>query len=843
MSRDIRLTILRLRSWGTAICDLRWKACGAALSVLALTACGELPTYDRGGAEIVAVPFTQVHLTDSFWAPRIEVNRTVSIPSAFHQCEVNGRFDNFAIAGGLMKGEHRGDFSFDDTDPYKVIEGASYSLAAHYDANLDHYLDSVITLIAAAQEDDGYLTTCVTNKCTRLSGWWGTHRWEKINSHELYNSGHLYEAAVAHYQATGKRSLLDFALRNADLVCRVFGPDEGQIHRPSGHPIVEMALAKLYKVTGDEKYLREARYFVEETGRCTDGHKPSMYSQDHLPILEQEEIVGHAVRAGYLYSGVADVAALTHDSAYQTAITRIWDNMASRKLYITGGIGSRAQGEGFGPDYELQNHTAYCETCASIANVYWNHRMLLATGDAKYADVYERALYNGVISGVSLSGDRFFYDNPLESMGEHERAEWFGCACCPGNITRFVASVPLYMYAKSEPTDREPALYVNLYIQSEAEIELGGQMVKVEQQTDYPWNGEVALTITPEQEETFALRLRIPGWAKGKPVPTDLYSLASTASSAYTVRVNGKEAKAAFREEEGYFTLLRSWRAGDRVELSLPMEVQQVKANDRVEDDRGRLAVERGPVMYCLEGVDMPDSTVFNKIIAPGATFQTHDEPELLGGVTTLTTSAQQIGRDSVLTDVEVKLIPYSTWQNRGADEMEVWIAATKEAARITPEPTLASRAHSLIHKAAIQKDAPVSASAMEWAWGVNDQWEPKRSSDTSKPYHYWWLQYGKPVSISYEWDQSQTIQRTSVYWLDFDHYDGNFRVPESWRLYYRNARDRWEEVTLSDGSCYGVEKDQWNTISFAPVCTTGLRIEAQLQQGESGGIIEWKVE
>ena len=328
---------------------------------------------------IVEVPFTGVHLTDYFWAPRIEVNRTVSIPSAFRQCEINGRFDNFALAGGLIKGEHKGDFPFDDTDPYKIIEGASYSLAVEYDPKLDAYLDSVITLIGAAQEPDGYLTTCVTNKCERLNRWWGTHRWEKLNSHELYNSGHLYEAAVAHYQATGKRSLLDVAIKNANLVCKDFGPGEGQKHVPSGHPIIEMGLAKMYKVTGDRKYLDMAKYFVEETGRGTDGHRLSAYSQDHKPILDQEEIVGHAVRAGYLYSGVADVAALTKDSAYFNAICRIWDNMATKKLYITGGIGSRAQGEGFGPEYELHNHSAYCETCASIANVYWNVPYIMAS--------------------------------------------------------------------------------------------------------------------------------------------------------------------------------------------------------------------------------------------------------------------------------------------------------------------------------------------------------------------------------------------------------------------------------------------------------------------------------
>ena len=444
----------------------------------------------RTTAPIVEVPFTAVHLNDIFWSPRIEINRTVSIPSAFRECEKNGRFDNFAIAAGLMKGEHRGDFSFDDTDPYKVIEGASYSLAVHYDARLDHYLDSVIHLIAAAQEPDGYLTTCVTNKCKRLSGWWGSRRWEKINSHELYNSGHMIESAVAHYKATGKRTFLNVAIKNADLICNTFGPGEGQIHRPSGHPIVEMALCKLYKVTGSRRYLDMARYFVEETGRGTDGHRLSEYSQDHKPILRQQEIVGHAVRAGYLYSGVADVAALTGDTAYFHALERLWNNMAGKKLFITGGMGSRAQGEGFGPDYELNNMTAYQETCASIANVFWNYRMFLATGEGKYVDVYERALYNGVLSGVSLSGDKFFYDNPLESMGQHERQHWFGCACCPGNVTRFVASVPQYQYAV-----RGSDIYVNLYIQGTADV----NGVRLAQQTRYPWDGDITVTVDPKQ--------------------------------------------------------------------------------------------------------------------------------------------------------------------------------------------------------------------------------------------------------------------------------------------------------------------------------------------------------
>ena len=699
---------------------LRSLCCGTLL----MTAYACTTVYTKPDAPINEVPFTQVHLNDSFWTPRIETNRIVSIPSAFKECEKNGRFDNFAIAGGLMKGEHRGDFSFDDTDPYKIIEGASYSLAVKYDKKLDAYLDSVIHLIASAQEPDGYLTTCVTNKCYRLSGWWGRQRWEKINSHELYNCGHLYEAAVAHYQATGKRTLLDVAIKNADLVCKVFGPNEGQKHVPSGHPIVEMALAKLYKVTGNSNYLQMAKYFVEETGRGTDGHTLNEYSQDHQPILQQDEIVGHAVRAGYLYSGVADVASLTKDTAYFHALTRIWDNMASRKLYITGGIGSRAQGEGFGPNYELNNHTAYCETCAAIANVYWNHRMFLATGDAKYADVLERALYNGVISGVSLSGDKFFYDNPLESMGQHGRQRWFGCACCPGNITRFMASVPHYMYA-TQSND----IYVNLYIQSKADIETNNNQVKLEQTTRYPWDGKIAIKVTPANEHEFAMHLRIPGWAQDAPVPTDLYSFTDKAPQ-YTITVNGKKAK--MHIADGYATLLNRWKAGDVIEINFPMNVRRIKANDQVIDDKGKLAIERGPVMYCLEGKDQTGNTVFNKFIPDGTPMEATYDATLLNGIVVLIGTAKEVQKDGSIKEVPFKAIPYSTWNNRGSDQMAVWIPEADEYARIDPEPTIASKARTLMIQAPIQKDAPASAAVEAWAWGVNDQWEPRSSSDNS---------------------------------------------------------------------------------------------------------------
>ena len=807
--------------------------CAAAMSATALA----------GNVQpIQEVAFNKVHLDDVFWAPRIEVNRTVSIPSAFRECEKSGRFDNFALAAanlGRMETtvkEHQGDFSFDDTDPYKVIEGASYALAVKYDAKLDHYLDSVINLIALAQEPDGYLTTCVTNKCTRLSGWWGTHKWEKINSHELYNSGHLIESAVAHYRATGKRTFLNVAIKNADLVCQTFGPNEGQIHRPGGHPIIEMALCKLYKVTGYKRYLEGAKYFVEETGRCTDGHAPSMYSQDHKPILQQDEIVGHAVRAGYLYSGVADVAALTGDKTYQQALQRIWKNMSSKKLFITGGIGSRAQGEGFGPNYELNSHTAYCETCAAIANVYWNYRMFLATGESKYMDVVERALYNNVLSGVSLSGDRFFYDNPLESGGEHERQRWFGCACCPGNVTRFIASVPGYMYAT-----KGKDIYVNLYAQGTAKI----GNVELEQTTQYPWDGKVQIKVVKGGGK-FAIKLRMPSWLSDKPVQNDLYTYWSESFpynlpyQSTNVEINGKAVKMDCFNT--YLTLNNNWKKGDVITIDFPMEVRRIVANDNAEDLRGKMVLERGPIVYCIEAGDQSCKSVFDMFLPTDShhEYKVNYQPELLGGIAVIEAKAKMVRYDGNVADVDMKAIPYAVWNNRGPQQMEVWIASTPVATRPVPPATLASQAQTFANRGPIQNDAPETAPTDSWAGGTNDQWEPKRSSDTSKPYHYWWLKRGTQEAISYRWQEPQYISNVQVYWLDFDHYDGDFRVPQSWVLYYETEDGQWCEV--EDHEPYTVHKDCYNSVSFRSVKTKALKIVAQLRQGQSGGVLEWKV-
>lgn len=792
----------------------------------------------KSGA-IDEVPFTDVHFSDEFWLPRMEINRTVSIPSAFHQCEINGRFDNFAIAGGLFEGEHKGDFSFDDTDPYKIIEGASYSLAVKYDAMLDAYLDSVINLIVAAQEEDGYITTCVTNNCTRLSGWWGNSRWEKINSHELYNSGHLYEAAVAHYQATKKRTLLDVAIKNADLVCEVFGPEEGQKHVPSGHPIIEMGLVKLYNVTDNQKYLEMARYFVDETGRGSDGHKLSQYSQDHKPILEQDEIVGHAVRAGYLFSGVTDVASLQNDSALFNAVNRVWENMTGKKLYITGGIGSRAQGEGFGPDYELNNFNNYCETCASIANVYWNHRMFLATGDSKYIDVLERTLYNGLASGVSLSGDKFFYDNPLASDGGHHRAPWFGCACCPGNVTRFMASVPGYTYASGDDE-----IYVNLYVGSKSKIKIKDNEVELIQNTKYPWDGDVEIYVNPSSSLKFAMLFRIPGWALNKPVPSDLYHYVDIANPKVKVLVNGKETDLNLKM--GYAVVDRVWKQGDLVTIHMDMPVRRVQANEKVDYDKGLLSIERGPVVYALESIDQNKEFIFDVVIPRDSKIQSHYEKDFLNGVVVLEGNAVEVTvnadtKELTETSVPFKAIPYCTWNNRGYGQIAVWIPESSKYAIVKPAKSIASEAEQIN------------------GWGFNDQFEPKSSADINTPYHYWWLKSGSEEWVGYKFNQPQTISSVDVYWLAFEHYDVIYKAPESWKLLYKDG-EAWKEVV--NKSPYGTELDKYNRVEFEPVTTTELKMVVQLQRpkdakvqeekgpqvvdfdrrGFSGGIIEWKV-
>lgn len=774
--------------------------------------------YSQKDYQIQPVDFTKVHFMDNFWKPRIEINRTVSIPTAFGKCEETGRMDNFAIAGKLKKGEHKGDFPFDDTDVYKIIEGASYSLAVKYDAKLDRYVDSLVYLISAAQEIDGYLYTCRTNNAQRLFRWMGKERWERLNSHELYDLGHLYEAAVAHYKSTGKRTLLHVAIKSADLICKVFGPNPGQKRVPSGHPIVEMALVKLYRVTNDEKYLNLARFFLDETGYGRDGHQLSEYSQDHKPIKDQDEIVGHAVRAGYLYSGVTDIAAITGNEEYKKAALRVWDNLATKKLYITGGMGSRPQGEGFGPNYELPDHTAYCETCASIANVYWSYRMFLLTGDAKYIDVVERALYNGVISGVSLSGDRYFYDNPLASIGQHERAPWFGCACCPGNITRFMASVPGYVYAV-----KGDDVFVNLYAAGEAEVKTASGEFKITQETNYPWDGKIKIKLSGLNGKSAGIKLRIPGWAVENVVPGNLYSFEEKAKEKVSLMMNGKEVQ--LKIQDGYALLPGNCKEGDEIILNLPMPVRKVIANEKAEYLRDKVALQRGPIVYCLEGIDQNDKHVFNFYAPQLKNLSANFESSLLGGVVTITGKGKALKGTGKYSDPSFKAIPYYAWNNRGAGEMTVWMPEEKSLAVPVAKETLASKA-----KCQYSSD-PIP--------GLNDQFEPANSGDISKPYFYWWSKKGTEEWVEYEFPKEEEVSQVQVYWVEFEHYDGSYKAPEKWEVeYFINGE--WKPV--KNNSEYKTELDKYNKVNFEKVKTTKLRLKAKLQKGYSGGIHEWRV-
>ena len=632
------------------------------------------------GYPIDPVPFTSVKVTDNFWGQRLQASREVTIPLAFSKCEETGRYENFVKAAHPSDTYKVEGFSFDDTDVYKTIEGASYSLQTYPDKKLQKYIDSVLVIVTGAQEPDGYLYTARTMNPKHPHNWAGKERWVAVEnlSHEFYNLGHMIEGAVAHYQATGKRNFLNIAIKYADCVCREIGNGPQQKKYVPGHQIAEMALVKLYMVTGDKKYLDQAKFFLDTRGYTS---RKDAYSQAHKPVVEQDEAVGHAVRAVYMYSGMADVAAITGDSSYIKAIDKIWDNIVSKKIYITGGIGARHAGEAFGNNYELPNQSAYCETCAAIGNVYMNYRLFLLHGDAKYFDVLERTLYNGLISGVSLDGGSFFYPNPLSSNGKYSRKPWFGCACCPSNVSRFIPSLPGYVYAV-----KNDQVYVNLYLSNKAELKVDKKKILLEQETGYPWNGDIRLKITQGNQD-FTMKLRIPGWVRGNVLPGDLYSYADNQKPAYQISVNGQTVESDVND--GYLSIARKWKKRDVVEVHFDMIPRIVKANPKVEADHGRVAVERGPIVYCAE---WPDNrfNVHSILLNQHPQFKVTDKPELLYGIRQITTDAQALSYDKagklVTKDVELTLIPYYAWAHRGEGDMEVWLPIDVSATSAQPQ-------------------------------------------------------------------------------------------------------------------------------------------------------------
>ena len=773
---------------------------------------------------IQPVPFTAVKLTDNFWAPRIKKNALVTIPIAFGYCESTGRVKNFEIAAGRDTGKFQTVYPFDDSDVYKIIEGASYSLQTFPDPKLESYLDTLINKIGSAQEPDGYIYTNRTiaekHGGKGLHEWAGKNRWEQdsVLSHELYNLGHLYEAAAAHYQATGKRTLLNIALKSADLVNKDFGYDRLKVY--PGHQVIEMGLVKLYRVTGEKKYLDLAKFFLD-----IRGPKGRSYNQANLKPVDQTEAVGHSVRATYMYSGMADIAAIENDPAYLNAVTKIWGDLVYRKMYLTGGIGASGGNEGFADPFELPNMSAYCETCASIGDIFFNHRLFLLHGQSKYIDILEKTLYNSMLSGVSLSADSFFYPNPLESNGQHQRQAWFGCACCPSNVARFIPAVPGYIYAV---TDKE--LYVNLFISNDAAMALGKKKVNISQKANFPWDGKVELTINPESGSKFILKIRIPGWAQNEAMPGELYKFSNRDKEPVKMLINGKASEII--SADGYAVVARKWKQGDKVNIEFPMPVRTVLADQRVKEDEGKIAFQRGPLIYCAEWPDNSDGKILDLVLKPDAPVTAKFDATLLNGTEVIETSGVQTKRNldgnvDMLSVEPVKLIPYALWNNRGPGQMKVWFPLSADGAHPLPAPTIANR--SRIRASKVTKELP----------SIKDQEEPLNSNDHSVSYYNWWPEKDKVEWVEYDFEKSETISKTKVYWYD-DGPDGGCRIPDTWEILYLNE-NIW--TPISSKMKYKVTKDGWDSIDFKPVKASAIKLKVKLNKDYSSGIYEWIVE
>ncbi len=794
----------------------------AGFLVLMFTGCSER----TGTADypIQPVPFTSVKLTDDFWAQRIKKNASVTIPIAFSYCESTGRVKNFEIAGGLDTGKFQTIYPFDDSDVFKIMEGASYSLQTYPDPELDAYLDTLIYKIGLAQEDDGYLYTNRTiaemHGGTGLHEWASKNRWEldTVLSHELYNLGHLYEAAAAHYQATGKRTLLDIAIKSADLVYRDIGWDKLKVY--PGHQVIEMGLVKLYRITGDQRYLDLARFFLD-----VRGPKGEQYNQAHKKVTDQTEAVGHSVRATYMYSGMADIAAIEKDKAYLNAITKIWEDIVYRKMYITGGIGATGGNEGFADPYVLPNMSAYCETCASIGDIFTNHRLFLLHGEAKYIDILEKTLYNSMLSGVSLSADRFFYPNPLESNGQHQRSAWFGCACCPSNIARFVPAIPGYIYAVTNED-----LFVNLYISNEADINIGRSKVKVSQKAYFPWDGKIEISLYPQKDEKFSMKLRIPGWAVNEAIPGGLYKFDDTIPATYKILVNDEAIKT--ETETGFAEIERKWKSGDKIEIEFPMPVRRIAADERIKADIGKIAIQRGPVIYCAEWPDNNTGNVLNLLISKDAPMTTEFVSGLLEGTQVIRTTGNQTrkrldGKIEKLAEEKVTLIPYALWNNRGPGQMMVWLPVLTENAHPLPAPTIAFR--SRLRASKITRDLPA----------VYDQSGPENSNDHSVSYYHWWPDKNQWEWLQYDFEKPETISKTKVYWFD-DGPDGGCRIPDDWEILYLSG-NIWQPVKAR--TTYKVTKNSWDSLVFDPVKASAIKLKVKLNKDFSAGIYEWIVE
>ena len=835
------------------------------------------------------VPLNRVQITDTFWSPRLETNRKVTVPHLFEMCRRTGRLKNLEVAAQKARQGYEG-YVFNDSDVHKSLEAAAFVLATHPDDPMAKPVDDAIALIANAQMPDGYLNSYYQVNAP-------DKRWTDLrDNHELYCAGHLIEAAVAHYQATGKvgakqiaSPLLDVAVKLADHIDRTFGDAPGKRMGYPGHPELELALIKLWRVTGEKRYFDLARFFVEKRGSkffAQEHNTPldrydGKYWQDDKPLCEQSEIVGHAVRAAYLLSAATEIVAETDDEKLMKALERIWRNAATKRMFITGGIGTSASNEGFTTDYDLPTRTAYQETCASIANVLWNHRMNLLTGDARYTDVVERSLYNGVLAGISLSGDKFYYVNPLESAGHHHRQEWFGCACCPPNISRLLGSLGGYLYATSDN-----AVWVNLYVDSTAQVSLRGAERKsslraersdvlhprnlmlakgiaspaarndgesefaLRVETKYPWDGAVKVTPQLKSSLQFELRLRVPDWCKQPTVKVVSQPLSKPVSKPISQPISKPTI------ERGYLVLSRTWKPGDAVELTLPMPVMKVQSHPNVKETVGHIALQRGPIVYCFEACD--NAAPLRQVAIPlDAQFEPKWKRTVLGGVMVLEGQgvvAEEADWTNALYQeaippraVKLTAVPYYAWDNRqpevqqpevrrrprrvewGADapgpQMKVWLPTTPPT---LPILGLESRAEVTM--------SFVSGNCQPW--GVNDGAEPKSSGEQPAALCHWWHHKGGEEWVQYTWKKPITVAGVRVYWFD-DTGRGECRLPASWRVMYLDGKD-WKPVEAQGK--YDAQLDRWCELRFEPVNTTALRLVVQMQRGGAAGVHEWKV-
>ncbi len=780
---------------------------------LALNGRAQSPDYP-----IRPVPFTAVEVTDSFWAPRIQTHHEVTVPYVLDQS--SNYINNIYRAAGLKGGGYTGNAPFDDGFLYMMLVGASRSLQHFDDPSLETYLDSLITIIGMAQEEDGYLYTYRQIEGNSSHPWVGSDRWVLVHdlSHELYDLAFLIEAGVAHYEATGKTSFLDIAVKAADCIDEAFG--WGKIEDYPGHEAIEFSLVKLYRATGEDRYLDLAKFFLDVRGGGPQ------YCQAHLPVVDQEEAVGHAVRAVFLYSGMADVAALTNDQSYIHAIDKIWEDIVQRKIYITGGIGATGGNEGFDDPYVLPNSSAYCETCASIGNIMYNHRMFMLYGDSKYADVMERSLYNSFLCGVSLSGDRFHYANPLASSGSHSRYAWHSCPCCAANLTRFMPSIAGLVYGV-----KADSLYVNLFISSTAGVEVDGTQVSLEQSTAFPYEGEVKINVDPETSRSFKILVRIPGWAGNTAMYGGLYRFTDLAEESLTFRVNGTVED--YTVDRGYAVFDRTWKTGDEISFTLPMKVRKILSDERIEGNRERFSLQRGPLVYCLEESDNPALETMDFRFDTGAEFVPFYEAGLLEGTEVLKGPARTRMGDTV----EALLVPYHLWNNRERGKMEVWLSS--QEFKPLPDSLI------LINLAAGDYASTNHVSDWEDLDAIFDLYDPQSSRDKGPAAFGNWMYNGGTVGtwnwVQYTLHKKYWVSSSQVYWWDDN--SGITLPDECYLSWWDEASSSFREIegtrgTQADGT---IQWDQYNTESFTPVLTDRVRLNF-LGNSKAQGILEWKI-